>query len=488
MWPSTSSSLAVDEPLSPDTEYAEHLAGAPRFRRHRKEAGPVFTVCVLAGFSASVAMLLFLSPHTRPPPGFALLNAADTPIEGMHTIQLRRLRHSARHELHELHPETRLSLLGSSSTCLAQCQENALASFASSTTSLAATGGAAAAAPLPTVALKDFMNAQYYGEIGLGTPPQPFTVVFDTGSSNLWVPSAHCKGFNIACLLHKRYTSAKSSTYSKAGRPFSIKYGSGSMTGFTSMDTLTLGGVTVPNVTFAEATDEPGIAFALTKFDGILGLGYPSISVDGSTPVFNQMYEAGLLAKPLFAFYLHRTATPSSSVVAPSDSDGGAFMLGGIDPKYYTGDIHYVPVTRKAYWQFSVDGIELGGRQLSGLTSGIADTGTSLLIGPKSEVSKLLGALNLPATDSTSDASGGAQGAKGGGEQQTMVPCDAVDQLPTLSFVIGGKTFALSGSDYVLEIATFGKSQCLLGITGMDVPPPAGSTHTQRGSNLSTRP
>ena len=53
------------------------------------------------------------------------------------------------------------------------------------------------------------------------------------------------------------------------------------MSGFTSVDTLTLGGLSVPNVTFAEATDEPGIAFALTKFDGILGLGYPAISVDG---------------------------------------------------------------------------------------------------------------------------------------------------------------------------------------------------------------
>uniref|UniRef100_A0A8D8XML9 Lysosomal aspartic protease n=1 Tax=Cacopsylla melanoneura TaxID=428564 RepID=A0A8D8XML9_9HEMI len=297
--------------------------------------------------------------------------------------------------------------------------------------------------------LKNYLDAQYYGIVSLGTPPQQFKVIFDTGSSNLWVPSKHCSLLNLACWTHSQYTDTASTTFKKNGTEFAIRYGSGAVSGYLSQDILQIGGLTIKSQTFGEAIKEPGLTFVAAKFDGILGLGYDNIAVDGVEPPFYNIIQQKLLEKNVFGFYLNRN---------PADDNGGEIMFGGINQDKITGDISYAPVSRKGYWQFKVDAINMKENVYCSNCQAIADTGTSLIVGPTeviAEVNKLIG--------STSVINGA-----------NIVSCDQMKDMPNVDIVVAGKSFTLTPDDYVLKITEAGHTLCLSGFAGMDIPPPNG--------------
>lgn len=86
--------------------------------------------------------------------------------------------------------------------------------------------------------IKDYANAQYYGSISIGQPPQSFEVIFDTGSSNLWVPKVGCThcGNPFFGTPKSKYDHLQSTSYQPDGKEFEIMYGSGSVSGYFSSD------------------------------------------------------------------------------------------------------------------------------------------------------------------------------------------------------------------------------------------------------------
>ncbi|KAE8780510.1 Aspartic proteinase oryzasin-1 [Hordeum vulgare] len=239
------------------------------------------------------------------------------------------------------------------------------------------------------VALKNHLNSQYYGEIAIGTPPQNFTVIFDTGSAEFWVPSSKCF-FSIACYLHASYKASKSTTYKKNGKRVALHYGTGAISGYISQDNVQVGGLVVKNQDFIEATLEPGITFMFRKFDGILGLGFKEIAKGNVEPVWYNMVNQHLVGSPVFSFWFNRHA---------GKGQGGEIVFGGIDPKHHKEEHKYVPITKKGYWQFDMGDVLIGGNS-TGLCASrcaaIADSGTSLLVGPTAIIAQINEKIGAP--------------------------------------------------------------------------------------------
>jgi len=294
------------------------------------------------------------------------------------------------------------------------------------------------------VAISDYQNAQFYGPIKIGG--QDFKVIFDTGSANVWVPGKAC-GF-LTCWTHPRYRADKSKTYEKDGRQYKVQYGSGPVEGVFSKDTVTVGSIDVKGQLFAEVSKVSfgplNIAFAAGKFDGLMGLGFKSISQYQIPTPFEAMVEQKLIDEPVFAFYLQQDAAQQ-----------GELLFGGIDRSHYTGELVDVPLTSETYWEVSLDAMTFGGKPvISSAQKAIIDSGTSLLAGPTDQVAALAKQV----------------GAKSVMGKEYVVDCSKKASLPDLKVTLGGQDFTLTSNDYVLQVS----GQCLFAFTGIEVPPPRG--------------
>ncbi|CUG91785.1 asparate peptidase, putative [Bodo saltans] len=304
----------------------------------------------------------------------------------------------------------------------------------------------------------NLLFGSYVANVSIGTPAQNFTVVMDTGSSNLWVPDSLCTDLAVSpsCGIQNLYQNTSSSTFYNSCPCLScsllIPYGSGTVMGTLSTDTVVIGGVNLPNTSFGRVYAEPGplSEWGAPTFDGILGLAYPIIAM----PVFSflpgpfdEMMSRGIVSQDLFSIFLSSNENDTTSFVD----------FGEVSHEHHTGEFITAPQNSMqpelGYWCVSVNAIKVGSTVQPGTSGiiGVVDTGTSLIAGPPAVVNPIIAQINA-STD-----------------------CSNVASLPNISFTIvvdGNKThdFVLTPQEYTYRVsfADGSPDQCECGLFAFD--------------------
>ncbi|KAI9202416.1 aspartic peptidase domain-containing protein [Polychytrium aggregatum] len=282
---------------------------------------------------------------------------------------------------------------------------------------------------------------EYAAVISLGTPPQPFRVIMDTGSANLWVFSN-----SIVLPPSKNVSTFNGNTSSTAqvvpnGANVNITYGTGHIYGGLYADTFQISGARVIGQQFLLATWCDGLIYNLLDgfWDGILGLGYPRLatpSAKGLRPVppLTNMLKGG--ANGLFSFWFNQASASDPQALL------GKFTLNGCNSDYYAGDLLCIPIVQNQqyglydHWRIPVDNVTVGS-QLLDLPStdqvAIIDTGTSSLGLPNSIYDSVIQQFDI----------------LGWSGSIAAVPCSQVDSMPAITISVGGHAFPLSPNEYV---------------------------------------
>mmetsp|Transcript_110840 Transcript_110840/g.247695 ORF Transcript_110840/g.247695 Transcript_110840/m.247695 type:complete len:642 (+) Transcript_110840:104-2029(+) len=270
----------------------------------------------------------------------------------------------------------------------------------------------------------DFVRSAYYGTLMIGTPPEPFTVVFDTGSGHLILPSTYCR--SDTCRAHKRYRRTASSTaadidydgtHVQANDPrdqITVSFGTGEVTGVFVEDVVCIenndsderssalpgnisestqesGCVTLRLIAATEMSEEPFKSF---QFDGILGLGLDGLS---QSPEFNFL---GVVAQSVGAW---GGTMPHTFAVflAENTREDSEIALGGWAKGHLREELSWSPVPdpELGHWLLNIKGLYVDGERVKFCDEGCkaaVDTGTSLLAVPTAAFPELYELLRYP--------------------------------------------------------------------------------------------
>ncbi len=272
----------------------------------------------------------------------------------------------------------------------------------------------------------------YTMAIEVGTPPQSFEVVVDTGSANLILLGDSSLCDNCAEEVGRSlYSPSKSSTAQLSDTSLTARYGSGSLEARQVLDKVAVGGQPPIDYTFAVMTHQAGI-------QNILGLAYKAVAMPEGTPL-----------TPYFDELVQQTgiANEFSLMLCTEGSSKIKFGAAGVQVS------QYLDLVEEKWYVVSLSKMQIkGGKRLGKFSaSAIVDSGTTDLLVPASMHGKILRSLAPIAEKNGIDLS----------HQLIRTSADVIEQFPVLQIVAqntdGQKiTLDISPGTYFRAVGTVG--------------------------------
>lgn len=218
------------------------------------------------------------------------------------------------------------------------------------------------------------MTVMYTGIIKVGTPSRDFSVVFDTGSSDMWLFSSKIKNRRSWISYYDSEVSESWANVSSNKR-FAVEYGIGKVQGELCSDQVSLGGLPAVRHVFAQVdtfsrnfdnSDEP--------LDGIVGLGFRDASHPRTKTLIENLFNERIISQRIFSFWLDPTAGTDSSMM----------ILGPPDPSLYREELVYVNLLKKngGMWLIPLGDVLINHKTVGfckSFCAALVDTGSSFL-------------------------------------------------------------------------------------------------------------
>ncbi|VDP42578.1 unnamed protein product [Heligmosomoides polygyrus] len=239
--------------------------------------------------------------------------------------------------------------------------------------------------------MDQFTQSYFVTNITVGTPPQLFRVIVDTGSANFWIPDSGC----LSCVNKRLYDSLNSSTYVNSGMSWSNSDKFGLSDGVLGKDTLRLATddrdmIVIENTGIFQAVEIPAAVTALDGVDGVLGLAFQSIATNNVMPPFIQGFKQGDIASPVFSIWLEEQWE--------SDDNGtaGVIYYGGYDPVHCLPNRTFQPLSKIGLFQFTTGTLYVNDIRTSLNTPTTIVSSSPYIKVPPNTFVKVLMELNLP--------------------------------------------------------------------------------------------